>query len=169
MKKISIFLICSFLVGFALNSFAKKANLYSGSKAPYFSLRDSRGKMVKLSDFHGKKVVLYFFPKAGTPHCTKQAQSLRDDFAILEKKDIVIIGISSDSQKKLKKFSNQYNIPFLLLSDPRQSTIKKYGTKGLLFNKRKTFLIDEKGFIVTIIDKVDVHNHAKQIIAGFAL
>ena len=151
-----------------LNCCAKKTTVAVGQKAPNFSLMDATGKVYNLSDFRGKKFALYFFPKAGTPYCTREARSLRDKSTTLKEKGITIIGISSDSRKKLKDFSARYNLPFLLLSDPNQSVIKAYGTKGFFFNKRKTFLINEQGIIVSIITKVNVDNHAQQIIDGFA-
>lgn len=157
-----------FVALFMLNCCAKKTTITVGQKAPNFSLMDATGKIYNLSDFRGKKVVLYFYPKAGTPYCTRQACSLRDNFSTLKEKGITVIGISSDSQEKLKNFSARYNLPFLLLSDPNQSVIKAYGAKGLFFNKRKTFLIDEQGIVVATITKVNVNNHAQQIIDGFA-
>lgn len=156
-----------FLVGVMLTCCAKKSTIAIGKKAPSFSLPDPTGNTHKLSDFKGKKVALYFFPKAGTPYCTKQACSLRDNFSILKEKGIVVIGISNDSVEKQKKFSAQYQLPFLLLSDPEQVVIKEYGGKGLFFNKRKTFLINEQGVIFGIIENVDVTHHAQQIIDGF--
>ncbi len=151
-----------------LNCCAKKTTIAVGQKAPNFSLMDATGKMYNLSDFRGKKVALYFFPWAGTPYCTRQACSLRDNFSTLKKKGITIIGISSDSPEKQKKFSVSHNLPFLLLSDAKQAAIKAYGVKGWFSNKRKTFLINEQGMIIDIITKVNVNNHAEQIIDGFA-
>ncbi len=154
---------------FMLNCYAKKTTIAVGQKAPNFSLRDATGKIYNLSDFQGKKIALYFFPKAGTPHCTKQACSLRNNFSTLKEKGIIVIGISNDSQKKQKNFSVKYNLPFLLLSDVKGVIIKAYGAKRRLFlNKRKTFLINEQGIIIATITKINVNNHAQQIIDGFA-
>lgn len=147
---------------------AKKSGVTIGQKAPNFSLSDTTGKMYNLSDFKGKKIALYFFPKTGTPYCTKQACSLRDNFSTLKKKGIIVVGVSNDSLKKQQRFAEKHQLPFLLLSDPCQTVIKEYGAKGLLFNKRKTFLINEKGNIVGIISKIDITNHAQQILDGFA-
>jgi len=157
-----------FVALFMLNCCAKKTTITVGQEAPNFSLVDATGKTYSLSDFRGKKLALYFFPKAGTRYCTREACSLRDKFTTLKKKGITIVGISGDSRKELKNFSERYNLPFLLLSDPNQSVIKAYGVKGLFFNKRKTFLINEQGIIVATITKVNVDNHAQQIIDGFA-
>ncbi len=160
-----------FIALFMLNCCAKKTTIAVGQKAPNFSLMDAAGKIYNLSDFRGKKLALYFYPKAGTRYCTREARSLRDKFTTLEEKGITIVGISGDSRKELKNFSARYNLPFLLLSDPNQSVIKAYDAKGLffkIFNKRKTFLINEQGIIVAIITKVDIDNHAQQIIDGFA-
>jgi len=166
--KINYF-IFFFTALFMLNCCAKKTKIAIGQKAPNFSLMDATGKIYNLSDFRGKKVALYFFPKAGTPHCTKQACSLRNNFSMLKEKGIIVIGISNDSQKKQKNFSVKYNLPFLLLSDAEGVVIKAYGAKrSLFFNKRRTFLIDEQGIIVATITKINVNNHAQQIIDGFA-
>ena len=143
-----------------------------GSVAPAFTLPDKEGKLVSLKDFAGKKVVLYFYPKDSTPGCTRQAQAFRDAFAKFEEAGAVIIGISKDSVKAQKNFSDKYTLPFPLLSDTDALIIKAFGAWGekKLYGKvyegilRKTFIFDEKGILVDVIDKVNTKNHAEQIL-----
>lgn len=145
--------------------------LKSGMKAPQFSF-ESGGKTIALSDFLGKKVILYFYPKDDTPGCTAQACSLRDDYSSLKKKGYVVIGVSADSEKSHEKFIDKYDLPFLLASDPDKEIIKKYnvwGKKKFMGREymgimRTTFIIDEQGKIERIIDKVDTKNHAAQVL-----
>ena len=108
--------IFSCMVLFVLSCCAKKTTVRVGQKAPNFSLADTTGKIHNLSDFWGKKVALYFFPKAGKPYCTSQACSLRDNFSTLKEKGIVVLGISNDLPGKQKNFSVKHNLPFLLFS-----------------------------------------------------
>lgn len=146
----------------------KSMNLRTGDKAPDFALNDGDGKRVKLSDFLGKKVILYFYPKDDTPGCTKEACSLRDNFSKL--KNIVILGVSLDNEESHKKFAEKYSLPFRLLADTDKKVAEKYGVyvqKNMYGNKymgikRTTFII-ENGTIKKIFDKVDVSNHAEQI------
>src|SRR2546421_3355319 len=98
-----------------------------GDKAPQFTLNDADGNKVKLSDFKGKKVVLYFYPKDLTPGCTKEACSFRDDYAQLQKRGVVVLGVSADDQAAHQKFTEKYALPFALLSDPEHTMIEKYG------------------------------------------
>lgn len=148
-----------------------------GAKAPDFSVQDQDGNMVSLSDFKGKKVALYFYPKDNTPTCTEQACNLRDNFAKLKKKGVTILGVSADSGKKHKNFENKYKLPFPLLADVDQKMINDYGVWGQkkLFGReymgilRVTFLIDEGGKIAGIIDKVTAKDHAQQIIDAWGL
>ncbi len=146
--------------------------LKKGAKAPDFTAQDQDGNTVSLSDYKGKKVALYFYPKDNTPTCTEQACNLRDNFAKLKKKGVVILGVSADSAKKHKNFENKYSLPFPLLADVDQKMIKDYDVWGekKLFGReymgilRTTFLIDETGKIAHIIDKVQANDHAQQII-----
>ena len=143
-----------------------------GTVAPAFTLPDKEGNNISLSDFAGKKVVLYFYPKDSTPGCTRQAQAFRDAFEKFVAAGAVIIGISKDSVKAQKNFSDKYTLPFPLLSDTDALIIKAFGAWGekKLYGKvyegilRKTFIFDEKGILVDVIDKVNTKNHAEQIL-----
>lgn len=149
--------------------------LKEGRKAPDFKLPDQEGNIVKLSDFKGKKVALYFYVRDFTPGCTNQACSMRDGEEVLKKAGIVTIGISTDSIESHKKFEQKYELPFTLLSDEGAKVAKKYGVYGMktfmgrkfMGVKRTTFLIDEKGTIVKIMPKVDVKDHASEVLDMF--
>src|SRR5437762_560920 len=129
--------------------------LKEGDKAPAFKGTDQDGNKVSLTDFKGKKVVLFFYPEDDTPTCTVEACNLRDNYKILEKKGLVILGVSPDDEEKHKKFQQKYHLPFTLLADPEKKIVDKYGVwgeKNLYGRKymglhRTTFLIDEKGII----------------------
>jgi peroxiredoxin Q/BCP len=146
-----------------------------GDKAPAFSGVDQDGKTVSLTDYKGKKLVLYFYPKDDTPGCTAQACSLRDGYAALKKKGIEIVGVSKDPVSKHKQFETKYKLPFRLIADEDLSVIKAYdvwGKKqfmGRVFDGliRTSFLIDEKGKIKTVIEKPDTANHAAQILENW--
>ena len=146
-----------------------------GESAPDFTIKNAIGENVKLSNFRGKKVVLYFYPKDDTPGCTKQACSLRDDFAELEKANIEVLGISPDDEKSHQKFIAKYDLPFTLLADTDHEVADLYGTYGeknmygrkYTGIKRTTFLIDEKGKIVKVFKKVNVSEHADEILKVF--
>jgi len=149
--------------------------LKEGSTAPAFNTRDSEGRAVQLKDFRGKKVVLYFYPKDDTPGCTKEACSFRDAFADFEKRGIKVLGISTDNEASHKKFVQKYRLPFTLLTDTDHSISEKYGTYGqkkfmgrtYLGVYRKTFLIDEKGKIKRIFEKVKPDEHAREVLEAF--
>ncbi len=138
-----------------------------GLQAPDFSLEDQDGKLHNLADYRGKKLVLYFFPRANTPPCKKQACGLRDNYDSFEKSNISILGISFDHAKRLKGFKEKHNIDFNFLSDSKKETSKSYGVNKFFFTSRKTFLIDEKGVLIKKIDSVDVSTHADQILKVF--
>jgi peroxiredoxin Q/BCP len=150
--------------------------LKAGDKAPEFSARDQDGNTIKLSALRGKKVVLYFYPKDMTPGCTAEACSLRDNFKLLQKQGYEVFGISTDSEKSHQKFIAKENLPFSLLADTDKSIHEKFGTwveKSMYGRKymgtaRVTFLIDERGVISEIIEKVDTKNHADQILNSSA-
>ena len=133
-----------------------------GKKAPAFTLTADDGKKVSLKEFLGKKVVLYFYPKADTPGCTRQACGVRDIYPKIEDRDVVVIGISPDPPERLIKFREKYNLPFLLLSDPDHKVAEKYGAWGekKMYGKvsmgmiRSHFVIDEKGTITEFKLKV---------------
>ena len=138
------------------------AEIKTGSKAPNFSLMDQNGKMVKLSDFKGKKLILYFYPKADTPGCTKQACSVSASLKQLKKSGVEAVGISPDLPEKQKKFDSKHKLGFLLLSDPDNSIAKAYGAWGekSMYGKkyegiiRSAFLIDEKAKVMAVWYKV---------------
>ena len=147
--------------------------LEAGMQAPAFTLADKDGKMVSLSDFLGKKVVLYFYPKDNTPGCTRQACAFAAAYGEFEKKNAVVIGISKDSVTSHEKFAGRYHLPFILLSDPDLQAIRAYGVwqEKKLYGKtsmgvvRTTFLIDEKGIIVKVMPKVRPYTNAADVLA----
>jgi peroxiredoxin Q/BCP len=146
--------------------------LQAGDKAPDFSVNDQDGNLVKLSDLRGKKVVLYFYPKDMTPGCTAEACNLRDNYKAMIKQGYEVLGVSTDSEKMHKKFIEKEKLPFRLLADTDKKLHDAYGTwveKSMYGRKymgtaRKTFVIDEKGVIEEIIEKVDTKNHTAQIL-----
>lgn len=138
-----------------------------GDVAPEFMLPDQDHKMRTLTEFKGKYVVLYFYPKDDTPGCRKQACQLRDNFGEFEKQDIVVLGINYDSPDSHKKFKEKYHLPFILLSDKDKETAKKYGAKNWWFIPvpyRMTFIIDPQGKISSILPDVDVASHAQEVL-----
>ncbi len=147
-------------------------NLNVGDSAPDFSVNDQNEKPVKLSDYKGKKVVLYFYPKDNTPGCTAEACNLRDNYQALQKAGYEILGISKDSEKSHAKFIDKFDLPFTLLADTELDIHEKYGTwieKSMYGRKymgtaRVTFLIDEEGKIEEIIEKVKTKDHTAQIL-----
>ena len=146
--------------------------LKAGDKAPDFEAKDQNEKTVKLSDFRGKKVVLYFYPQDNTPTCTVEACNLRDNYSTLKSKGYEVLGVSPDSSKKHTNFIKKYSLPFTLLADENNEIIESYGVWGekTTFGKtymgvyRTTFIIDEKGIIERIIDEVKAKEHAEQIL-----
>ncbi len=144
-----------------------------GMKAPEFTLLDKNGNMVSLSDFLGKKVVLYFYPKDNTPGCTRQACAFALKNKEIENKNAVIIGISKDSVNSHFNFATKYNLPFVLLSDSELSAIQAYGVwqEKKLYGKvsmgvvRTTFLIDEQGIVQAVMPKVKPNTNADEILA----
>jgi peroxiredoxin Q/BCP len=148
------------------------ATLTLGSKAPAFTLFNQKGEKVSLKDYKGQKLFLFFYPKDMTPTCTVEACNLRDNVSQLAKQGIQVIGISPDDVKSHEKFSEQQQLPYPILADDQKKVVEKYGVwgeKSLYGNKymgvlRTTFLINEKGVIVEIIDKVKSKDHAAQIL-----
>ena len=146
-----------------------------GDTAPDFTTRDASGNDVKLSDFRGQKVVLYFYPKDDTPGCTKEACSFRDAHAVYEAKGIKVLGVSLDDEKSHQKFAAKYNLPFTLLADTDHSLSDAYGVYGeknfagkkYMGVTRKTFLIDEEGRIKKVFDKVNVEQHSDEVMNAF--
>ena len=144
-----------------------------GEYAPDFTLQDKDGKTVSLSDFKGRKVVVYFYPKDNTPGCSRQAVGFAENYNEFQKRNITVIGISKDSVESHVKFAEKYNLPFVLLSDPELTAIQAYGVwqEKKLYGKvsmgvvRTTFIIDEKGIIVDIMRKVKPDTNAADILA----
>ena len=148
--------------------------LQEGDAAPDFVTTDQNGNTVKLSDHSGNRVVLYFYPKDDTPGCTKEACSFRDADDVFKAKGIKVFGVSTDSEKSHQKFINKYQLPFDLLADTEKQIVEAYGVwaeksmygKKYMGTLRKTFLIDN-GKIVKIFDKVNVSEHADEVLAAF--
>jgi thioredoxin-dependent peroxiredoxin len=150
-------------------------HLQEGDKAPAFSGKDASGNKISLADYKGQRVVLYFYPQDDTPTCTVQACNLRDNFALLRKEGLTIIGISPDDTQSHKKFETKFSLPFPLLADPDHKIIDKYGVWGekQLYGRkylglhRTTFLIDEKGVIRKIFLKPKSKQHAEEIVKAW--
>ena len=144
-----------------------------GMNAPEFTLPDKDGNPVNLSDFRGRKVVLYFYPKDNTPGCTRQACAFAGAYREFQKRDVVVIGVSRDSVASHVKFAEKYSLPFILLSDPDLEAIQAYGVwqEKKLYGKvsmgvvRTTFLIDENGVIEAVMPKVKPDTNAEEILA----
>jgi peroxiredoxin Q/BCP len=139
------------------------------TKAPEFSLVDDTGTTRSLSEFLGKRVVLYFYPKDDTPGCTKEACMLRDAYDDFAKADVVVIGVSADSPASHKEFKAKYGLPFILLADEKKETIKAYEAKGLLMSKRITYIIGEDGLIKQAYPDVDPATHAGMILKDLGI
>jgi peroxiredoxin Q/BCP len=149
------------------------SELKEGQKAPGFTSKDQNGNTVSLSQFTGKKVVLYFYPKDDTPGCTAEACDFRDNYQGLTAQGIVVLGVSVDDEKSHQKFITKHNLPFTLLADTDQKIVEAYGVWGEknMYGKkymgtiRTTFIIDEEGNIAHIIKKVDTANSTAQVLA----
>ena len=145
--------------------------LEKGTKAPEFSLPDENGEIRSLSDYKGKKLILYFYPKDNTPGCTKQACGFAELYPQFNEKGVEVIGISKDSVASHKKFKDKYSLPFTILSDTELETIKAYDVwkEKKLYGKtsmgivRTTYLIDEKGIIIEAMDKVKAANNPEEM------
>lgn len=143
-----------------------------GSKAPDFKVKNQDGKEVSLKNFKGKKVVLYFYPQANTPTCTIESCNLSDNYKQLQKAGYEVLGVSPDSEKKQAGFKLKFKLPFDLLADTEHDLVKAYDVWGekktfgktYMGLKRTTFIINEKGLIEDIIEKVEAKDHAKQIL-----
>jgi peroxiredoxin Q/BCP len=146
--------------------------LSEGMQAPDFTINDQNGKPVSLSNFKGKKVILYFYPKDNTSGCTKEACDFRDSINLFEKNNTVVIGVSVDSESSHQKFISKYDLPFTLLSDTEKELVQKYGVwkeksmygKKYMGTERTTFLIDENGVIKKIFNKVKVPGHVEELL-----
>lgn len=147
-------------------------HLKEGDKAPDFNVTDQTGKVHRIADYRGKKVILYFYPKDLTPGCTVESCDLRDNYETLTKDGFEVIGVSADDEKKHQKFIDKHNLPFNLLADTDREVLNNYGVWGekKFMGKtydgihRTTFVIDENGVIIKIIRKVKTKNHTQQIL-----
>ncbi len=146
--------------------------LKTGDKVPAFTAVDQDGNEIRLSDYEGKKLVVFFYPKASTPGCTAEACNLRDHYAALQDAGYSLLGVSADSQKRQKNFQTKYEFPFPLLADEDRTVINSFGVwgpkkfMGREFDgiHRKTFIVDESGVVERVIDKVKTKDHAAQIL-----
>ena len=143
-----------------------------GDKAPDFTAKDQNGNTVSLSDFKGKNVILYFYPKDNTPTCTEEACNFRDNYQSLLGKGFAVIGVSTDNEKSHKRFEKKFSLPFPLIADPDRKIVEQYGlwAEKMLFGRkymgtlRTTFIIDPKGKIKKVIDKVNSKNASQQVL-----
>ncbi|WP_034045439.1 thioredoxin-dependent thiol peroxidase [Wocania ichthyoenteri] len=146
--------------------------LKQGDAVPNFTAKDEQGNIISLSGYKGKKLVVFFYPKANTPGCTVEACNLRDNYDVLKEKGYELLGVSADSAKKQSNFKNKFNFPFPLLADEDKTVINAFGVWGLkkFMGReydgihRKTFIIDENGIVERVIDKVKTKDHAAQIL-----
>lgn len=146
--------------------------LEAGAKAPDFTLKDKDGNEISLSAYEGKKVVLYFYPKDNTPGCTRQACAFAGEYERFKQKDVVVIGVSKDSEASHRKFAEKYNLPFILVSDPELTAIKAYDVwqEKKLYGKvsmgvvRTTYIIDENGIIEKVYPKAKPDTNAAEIL-----
>ena len=147
-------------------------NLKIGDKAPNFAALDENGKEISLKDYNGKKLVIYFYPKDMTPGCTTQSCNLRDNYALLQENGFEILGVSADDEKRHLKFIDKYDLPFSLIADVDKKMINDFGVwgekkfMGKVYDgiHRTTFVIDEEGTIINVIEKVKTKAHAEQIL-----
>ena len=152
------------------------SKLTIGKKAPKFKGLDQNGNAIQLADFEGQTLVIYFYPKDNTPGCTAQACDIRDNYKALNKKKIAVIGVSCDDEKSHNKFIDKFKLPFALIADTDQKMVTQFGVwveksmygRNYMGIARTTFIIDAKGIISHIIEKVDTKNHSAQILAALA-
>lgn len=143
-----------------------------GKQAPDFEAKDQNGNTIKLSDYRGKKVILYFYPKDQTPGCTAQACNLRDNYDTLQQEGYEVLGISTDNEKSHQRFIEKQELPFSLIADEDKKVHELYGTwveksmygRTYMGTARITFIIDEEGNVANIIDKVKTKEHTNQIL-----
>ncbi|SHI48980.1 thioredoxin-dependent thiol peroxidase [Algibacter luteus] len=146
--------------------------LKQGDAVPNFTAKDEQGNTISLSDYKGKKLVVFFYPKASTPGCTVEACNLRDNYKALQEEGFELLGVSADSAKRQANFKNKYEFPFPLLADEDKTVINAFGVWGpkkFMGREydgihRKTFIINEKGIVDRVIDKVKTKDHAAQIL-----
>ncbi|NCT18114.1 MAG: thioredoxin-dependent thiol peroxidase [Flavobacteriaceae bacterium CG_4_8_14_3_um_filter_34_10] len=143
-----------------------------GDKVPNFTTKDQDGKRISLSDYKGKKLIVFFYPKANTPGCTEEACNLKDNYKALQEEGYELLGVSADSEKEQKKFKDKFAFPFPLLADEDKTVISIFGVWGpkKFMGKeyegihRMTYVIDEKGVVKKVIDKVKTKDHAAQLL-----
>ncbi|ABA19820.1 Alkyl hydroperoxide reductase/ Thiol specific antioxidant/ Mal allergen [Trichormus variabilis ATCC 29413] len=140
-----------------------------GTDAPAFTVKDTNGNTVSLSDFAGKTVVLYFYPKDDTPGCTKQACSFRDAQSDYKNKDVVVLGVSADDEGSHQAFTQKYNLNFPLLADTNKTLISAYDVDGGGYAKRVTYVIGPDGKIVHVDASVNTTTHASDVLAALGL
>ena len=146
--------------------------LKKGDKLPIFALKDQNGIMHKSIDYQGKKIIIFFYPKANTPGCSAEVCDLRDNYEVLKNKGYNLLGVSADNEKSQLKFSQKFQLPFPLLADVDKELIKSFGEKkkkkfmGREYDgiHRSTFIINEKGVVTFIFDKVKTKDHSNQIL-----
>lgn len=146
----------------------------AGDKAPQFSLKDGDGRTVKLSDYKGRKVVLYFYPRDMTPGCTKEACAFQEDLSEFDERNVAVLGVSTDDARSHQRFSEKYGLKFPLLADTEHRVAEEYGVwqeknmygRKVWGIKRKTFIIDEQGRIACVFDKVSPAEHSREVIAA---
>ncbi len=140
-----------------------------GTTAPAFTVKDTHGNTVSLSDYQGKTVVLYFYPKDDTPGCTKEACSFRDSYSEYQGKDIVVFGVSMDDEVSHQAFTDKFSLPFPLLADVEGALTSAYDVSGGGYSKRVTFVIDGAGKISKVYDSIKTDTHAADILADLGL
>jgi thioredoxin-dependent peroxiredoxin len=140
-----------------------------GTSAPAFTAKDTQGKTVSLTDFAGKNVVLYFYPKDDTPGCTKEACSFRDNYAVYQGKDIAVLGVSADDEGSHQQFTEKFNLPFPLLADVDRSIMQTYDVDGGGYAKRVTYVIDPQGAIAHVYTSINIETHATDILTDLGL
>jgi peroxiredoxin Q/BCP len=144
-------------------------SLSVGTKAPSFTVKDTNGNTVNLSDYAGKTVILYFYPKDDTPGCTKEACSFRDYYNDYQSKDITVFGVSMDDEASHQKFTEKFSLPFPLLADINGELTKAYDVDGGGYSKRVTYVIDGEGTIIKVYDTVKTDTHATDILADLGV
>lgn len=146
-----------------------------GAKAPLFEAKDQNGNPVRMKDYHGSKVIIYFYPKDNTPGCTAEACNLRDNYEVLLEKGFKIIGVSADSERSHQKFAEKFELPFPLIPDTEREVINAFGVwgpkkfMGRSYDgiHRATFIIDEEGVVEKVFTKVDTKKHTEQILKEY--
>jgi thioredoxin-dependent peroxiredoxin len=164
LKIIAIFTVALAVIYVVLAQ--SEVKLKKGDKAPDFTLQDAYGKSYKLSSYKGKSpVIVYFYPKAGTSGCTKEACGIRDDWSKFTQNNIPVLGISTDDKPAIKKFIDDYKLNFPLLSDADKKVSKEYGVVGMLgYDKRITFIVDKNSKIADVMEVKDIANHSKTVL-----